>query len=358
MDSKELAQIKKYLHLVEEKSKDIAILLILGRSSSLKENQNLVYLSERALTLDKANDLINRFRKSGCYVKCYDDEIHFMKEALSGKLENIPKPIKFVYSASAENSGPGFRALIPSFCSRLGIKYLNSNAHSRSLVWHKYHNTLLMERLGIPVPKTWQFDYINGWSNNQYPKEGTEIIIKPTYEAWAVGVEGSSIQSFSKKSLEFISDKSRSFMQPFVVQEFIEGEEVYAPIIELETQICPNVMEVGFIDKKKSNRNIQTFLDNKNPLSINFKPIKNKIKLVEKISNISKNVMKALEISCVARVDFRVSSNENVYVFDVAEVPSLHPDHAFSLSFYNNGLSKHDTVSLMIAANLIEHKLI
>lgn len=360
LDKNKIQMLRALINRAKNLSHEIAILIILNINeySLNEEKHRRVHLKQRASNRNKANNLIRMFRSAGFYVECFNNEIEFMKKALDGYIDTIPHKHKFVHSTGAENTGPGFRALVPAFCNRIGLKYMNSNAHTRSLVWHKYHNTTILEHLGIPVPKTWQYDYQKGWANGRKPPKGIEIISKNSYEAWAIGVDEEAIMYVDEKLERYLKLKSSNLYQPLIVQEFIEGREIYCPIIDVGEKIVPDVLEVKFNQKELCQRNIQTFKDNIMDDAIGFTSINNEKELCERVVNEAINTMEALEINCISRIDFRIDRNNNLFIFDVAEIPSFHSKHAFSIAFKNCQFGGSDLVTLMIASNLIQYRII
>ncbi len=343
--------IETIVERVRVMAQDITILIILNLSKTTisTEKARKAHLKQRALDTRKAAELIDRFRKCGFYVKSFDDEVQFMKEILTDPISGTDCDRTFVYSVGAENSGPGTRALAPAFCARLGIKCLNSNAHARSLVWHKYHNFQVLREAELPVPDTWLFCGAKGWRGGRQPRPGAKVITKSTYEAWAVGVDDNSVCIVDDRFLSAVQAKYEEIGQPVTVQSFIGGKEVYVPLFELSGFWCPGPMEVVKRHAQKEDFVI-TFQDNVTPNSISFVPYQTS---ASELIHIAEQAMQILEIESISRIDFRIGSDNKPFIIDVAEVPSLHPSHALAQSFALKGHGPEKLPLLMMAANLI-----
>lgn len=337
---------------VAELADQVSIILILNLSDDMEISleKERVHLKERALNTRKAADLIDRFREAGFYVYAFGNEVEFMQEMLNGDHTCLKHRYSFVYSVGAESTGPGTRALIPAFCRRIGVNYLNSNAHARSLVWHKYHNYQVLKEADLPVPETWLFTSKEGWRNQRKPLTGDMVILKATYEAWAVGVSDASVMEVDAEFEDKVAKLESQLGQPITVQKFIEGKEIYVPILDVGSSFVPGVVELQ--KREKGKHSIVTFEDNLKADNIYFELIPRN-ELTEKLKDIAISAMRTLEIECIGRIDFRVDEHNCPYIIDVAEVPSLHPKHALTQSFALAKLDQTVLPTLMVGSNMI-----
>ncbi len=210
--------------------------------------------------------------------------------------------------------------LVPAVCEAYGIAYTGSDAFGTSLTLNKFFLKLYASTLGIHVPKALRI------TQNQQTIQWDlfPCIIKPEHEGSSMGVYLIN----NKNQLNLMLNKIiHSYNQPALIEEYINGPEVSVCIIE-ENDI-PEIVSIKQFstldgktisvfdrDTKKLN-NHESFTPNLNKEQID--------KLVEQ----SKNIFKSLPLHDVARIDWRISKNEEPYLLEITPLPDWQPDAEF-----------------------------
>lgn len=348
------SQLDKYLSVFHKTRDDLHVHLILNRQSSIPnipENEK-VKLYLRGLSEAKSADLITRFESENIEVSLYDGDLDFIERVINrGRFTR--KKYEFVYQAGVSKGGSAQRCLIPTFCSHFGLKAMNSDASSRALIWHKYIGGKVLEHFEINTPKSYLYHPKKGWKMGETPAEGMKVIAKSTYEAYAVGVDDESVFNFSYLMEEKLADMSRSLGQPITVQEFIPGEEVYIPVLELDQPLALPPQRLCISGIPVTDNKILKFMDNVNKSTSfsSYEPYDTE--LTNKLKNIAVKAFHALHQSGISRVDVRVTDQGKVYIIDQAEVPSLSRHHAFNKGFLEAGGAESQLVPMIIASNII-----
>ena len=153
----------------------------------------------------------------GFNVVAFLSEKEFVKFLANSHPLNSTDQHYLCYNMSEGGKGPGQKALIPALANFYGIQVCNSSPYATSLCHHKFHVNELLSHSGIPCPKSWMFDLEYGWYKGNEPAEGTRVIVKPIYESMCIGVDKSSLITWSKSHLEFLERRCRSLRQPMIV---------------------------------------------------------------------------------------------------------------------------------------------
>lgn len=350
--------IRKLIHGSEEVRRKTTICLVLNRQSSLPDiaGNAKVKLLLRAMGERKANDLIERFRETGCKVEVFDGDLHFIQTIF----EHPPtitagKPF-MVYQAGTSGGGPAHRALMPTFCNLFEIPVMNSDAMSRALIWHKYHSTTVLAQAGISVPDTWMFSAKSGWHMEQRPPEGLKVIAKSTYEAYAVGVDESSANIYTPDLDAELAQRSEDLGQPITIQEFIPGDEVFVPVLDIHGgyALAPQFLMVN--DVPITGEKFLKFDDNIYPNCYTFTSYEACSDVMsEQCKSNAVKAFRALGMRGIGRMDFRVTPSGKTYLFDAAEVPGLSRQHAFNQAFIEEGFDEAELIPAMVSINLAIH---
>jgi len=356
MDTFDLSiQFEKALRIFEENKQKIHIHLILNRQSTVPNTPlaEKVALFLRGLSDEKSADLIARFESSGLGLTIYDGDMDFISQQIRGQ-NNPSNKLNLLYQAGVSIGGPAHRALIPTFCSHFQIHSMNSDAASRTVIWHKLFHGKLLESSNLSVPKTFLYDSQKGWHLNMSPPIGLKVIAKSTYEAYAVGVDDNSVFHYSPEHDSDLKKKSIQLGQPVTIQEFISGNEVYIPVLELDAPVSLFPQQLKIDDNLVRGDKILQFQENV-AKQYSFEPYQNSnSQFIERLKTIAQDAFTALQQSVISRVDVRITNEGNVYIIDQAEVPSLSRDHAVNQAFRHCGGHDDQLIPVLIGLNLMK----
>ena len=140
-------------------------------------------------------------------------------------------------------------------------------------------------------------------------------------------------------------------LRDVIVQEFIDGPEVYTPVFRLGADFlvfCPVQIFIED-DAWSEGKPIGLNLNRRHKHTFRRLPDEN---LETEIASLAARAMDELEIDILSRMDFRIDDIGTPRLFDMAEVPGLSENHAVGQSLSFAGAS-FDGWELMMALNVL-----
>ncbi|SDT88001.1 hypothetical protein [Stappia sp. ES.058] len=354
-----VAELQALIDLTIEQAHSTAILIIADdtaaadRMSSLKS----VRFQERMISDTELNFLAGTFQRCGIACQTVFGFERFMQLALEGKAFPARASTTVVLDKTEggghrDGFGPARRSMGALLARLFGYHYGHADAYSAAITRHKHHQSMLMRQAKIGVPDTWSYDSKHGWITGK-PKPGKKVICKSTYEAWSIGVSESTVGPFDEAMERRIADLADDIGQPVCVQEFIEGREIYALVVDNGTPMMVGLAEASSSNGPKSNGSYLVFDDHYRPGGIVYSDCDD---LPEKTrSAIADNALSTfalMAMSNVGRVDFRVTSAGKAYVIDIADNPGTSEASSLAHILKKRGIAFENTPLLLIGASL------
>ena len=214
-------------------------------------------------------------------------------------------------------------AQVPSILEMLDIPYTGSDPQCLAVCLDKPITKRLVAADGISTPKWLEINNEDelghiSWDGFPFP-----VIIKPVCEGSSKGIRLTSLAHNAKQAQEELLIILNCYQQPVMVEEFIDGDEVTVGIIGNSPPRVVGVMRVlprrgngHFIYSLEVKRDYQNLVNYECPANLNKR-------VMDKISDSSLKVFKALGCRDFARVDFRVSPNGVPYFLEINPLPGL-----------------------------------
>lgn len=328
------------------KKQELCIVLIAHvHSPRGNVNINQIQCSDtERFSIDEFNEIYQGIVNAGFYIQSvFFNEIDFISEYIQ-RPEYFKKCL--IYNLARNGAGNNKKTLIPSFCELVGLEYTSSTALSCSLCRDKYSFSTLLESHGIPTPKSWLWCPSKGWILDS-PSLNTEVICKPCAESASQGINENKIFHFTNTNQLNIGHEK------CIVQEYIPGEECEVPVFKVGDTIHA-LRPVGIelkgkriIDENMSNQYGYNFYD----LSISQTEM-----TISKIMKYAEKAFNLLQMDVYGRVDFRIDSKGNPYVFDVSTTPYTIKHSSFAFAFSQLGLTYSDIYNAIIVSSLSKNK--
>ncbi len=304
-------------------------------------------------TREQADAVIQAFQDLGVTVEAFFSEGDFIARVTDGKPSGRPE---IVYTTAEGGSGIDRRALIPSLCGLLGLPVLNSGAHASTLARHKLHANAVLRRFNVRVPDTWQFGDA-GWIGARGPAIGTRAIIKPAFESMCIGIDDSSVQIVDAGFNDLVRTRFEAFSQPVIVQEFVSGDEVGVPLVQLGSTHALQVLEVQRGNGERFGDRPQTFKDHVFSDIVHV-PYPATPELTGMIQNAAKLAFDVLGMSGIGRVDFRVDADGRPWAFDTNEAPAPLAKTSYGTAMQELGFPLRRMLAVWLGIGLVKAGLI
>jgi len=337
---------------------DLAVFLVYDRPERERERPGLwrTYFAQRCVSDEHLDATIDAFRSVGAYVELFKGERAWIGALAEGRLQRLPQRMKAAFNGigwgiGSEGFMPGRKALVPLIADAYGITCVNSDAHACTVTVHKFHSSLIISELGIRAPRTWHYRPPHGWVGHR-PPSGTRVITKSTYEAWSVGVTGDSIFVVDDTLDKRVARVAESIGQAVTVQEFVAGREVYLPVWSCPERIVAPPIEAVATRAPGNPDAVVTIEDSLTSGGVSLRRFDGPASLIARLADAAVSVLDVFDLYGLARIDFRVDDQEQLWVIDIAIDPGLSVESSAFQSLAEYGFDHQAFLRTVVATTL------
>ncbi len=180
------------------------------------------------------------------------------------------------------------------------------------------------------------------------------LIVKPALEDGSIGIRFNAVVHSVKDLMERIDSIHAEFDSPVLIEEYIEGREIYAgvigngnlealPIIELDLSQLPEGTprvagtEVKWEEGTEAYKNTQPFFPEDLPPEV-----------VEELKRVAISAFQVLKLRDYGRIDIRLTPEGKIYVLEVNPNPWLHSSAEFSRAARKSGRTHPQTIQEIV----------
>ncbi|RPI72938.1 MAG: ATP-grasp domain-containing protein, partial [Ignavibacteriales bacterium] len=304
---------------------------------------------EEVTPIEEYEQMAQHLKKSGlnAYTLNIMDNIHnIFKDVKKNKPDVIFNFVE-IYKEDARQE-----MNIVAMLELLRLPFTGAPAMALANCQSKILTKRLLNSFGIKTPR---FIILKKIPSNYRHSLKYPLILKPAYEDASVGIENESIVENVEKLKERTEYILKHFAQPVLVEEFIEGRELNIAIIGDKEPSALPISEIDFTEMPDHLHNIVSYQAKWDPQheayhkTIPICPAKLPKKIEKKAKEIALTAFKALGCRDYARVDMRLSKNNQLYVLEVNPNPDLTEGAGFMRSAEASGLSYVDTLKKIIS---------
>jgi D-alanine-D-alanine ligase len=215
-----------------------------------------------------------------------------------------------------------FESLMPLLMDLANIAYTGSCPFGLSLALRKEKVKDILRARGVPVPRGGLVS-----SAEDCSKLGLSFpaIVKPAREDASVGICSASVVGSRQALVERVEHVFEHYRQPALIEEFVEGREIYVSILERvgqPPQVFP-FFEIDFSDMPADRPKIVSFEGKWVEDSIEYKgtrPVRCEglaPELRVTVAQTALEAFRAVGLRDYARMDIRLSTDGIPYVIDV-----------------------------------------
>ena len=234
------------------------------------------------------------------------------------------------------NNDRKYDSSVAGLLDLLNIPYTGCDSFSLTLCRNKFITKRMLGPLKVKLPKSVIFpmnDLTRSLRNLKYP-----LFVKPIGHEGSEGIVQNSFcenQNSCLERVKFVHDKLNT---DALVEEFIEGREIYVSILgNNKLKVLP-LRELKFTEFPDDKPKFATFKakwdkEFRKKWGIKF-VFADDIEetLFKRISRISRKVYRSLGLTGYGRLDLRLANNNDIYVIEVNPNPSLSNDDEVALS--------------------------
>jgi D-alanine-D-alanine ligase len=299
-----------------------------------------LYFEVETLTpMEEYDIIVKKLRRAGFEVQSLN-----MKDDLSIFLNEVNnnRPDVIFNFVEIYKEKPRLEMNFVGLYELLGIPYTGAPAIALANCQSKFLTKKLLNYHGI---KTARFNLFKKIPEKLKPETKYPVIVKPAYEDASVGIENESIVYNTDALLKRIEYVFKHFNQPALVEEFIEGREFNVSVMgDLKLKVLP-ISEIDFSKMPDNLHNIVSYQAKWDPhhesyhKTIPICPAKISKKLEDKLKQTAISAFKIMGTRDYARVDMRVTNDDEVYVLEVNPNPDLTEGAGFMRSANTAGMS-------------------
>ncbi|MGE5807143.1 MAG: D-alanine--D-alanine ligase family protein [Ignavibacteria bacterium] len=280
------------------------------------------------------------------YLLNISDDIQFIiKDAKKNKTDVIFNLVE-IYK---EN--PRLEMNIVGVLELLKIPYSGAPPLALANCQNKELSKKLLHNAGIKTPDFVLFErQETSYKHNlNYP-----VIVKPAFEDASVGIENNSVVRNNKELKNRIEYIFLQLSQPCLVEEYIEGRELNAAVIGDKDPMALPISEIDFSEMPEYLHNIVSFQAKWDPTHESYQktipvcPAKLPKQTETAVNEISLKAFKIMGCRDYARVDIRLSDENELYVLEVNPNPDLSQCSGFIRSAAASGLSYSQTLKKIV----------
>lgn len=238
-----------------------------------------------------------------------------------------------------------------AFLDLIERPYTGAGPHGSFLAMDKSIAKKIMHYHGIATP-------FSAVVNNGRVEHAQDIqfpvIVKPASEDASKGIDVTSVVSSVKELLEKIEYVHEEFDSPVLIEEYIEGREIYAgllgnarpealPLIELDFSRLPEGMPHIAGYEVKFDVTTEAY---KNTKSAPARDLDDDA--VARIQQTAITTFRALKLRDYARIDLRVAADGRVFVLEANPNPWLDPAAEMAMAAKEGGRSYRDLIETII----------
>lgn len=342
-----MIEFNEFLKTNSNEIKKNTVLLIVCNAKSktiTSKNYKGFSIDTEFLSDEELNEITDMAIGQGIPFRIFYDERDFMENLLLNDSKNFEHFI--VYNSAQNGVGPGRKALIPSICNYLGIRYTGSNPYRVCLCRDKFAVNALLSTAKIRVPMSEL--YYNEKTTLNLDCNAT-YIAKPIYESSSLGITKKNIFKGDAIPYKYLSDLSVQMQQPLLIQEFINGYEIEVPV--LSGKISNYVFKPVILHKDKNSLLMnEEILDYERIYNDDyfFSAFPNELNYSE-VKSTAEKVVNLLGLNGLCRVDFRYLPNGEFYVTDVSTNPHFIRHSSVNFAFKQLSLSDTDILRTILA---------
>ena len=355
MPQKKKEFIQKHIDLAHKYKDELLIILVMnvkGLTNSFKDYSQSSVISEY-YSYSQYEEIFNTIKLNDYSVRCYFDENDFISDYETGIIRNNYPRKMLVINSAQKGIGLGRKSLIPAFCQLHNILCASSDPYTVSFARNKFHWYCFLKLMGFPVCPSWYYSRRIGWISEKRPPLGETIIIKVNSESSSIGLTQSNIVKYSPTTDSLIDEISKKYNQDIIAEKFICGYETEVPVLISSTECCslfPAGISIGG-NKCLGNKILDYNIRGNHKFSHYDFRMSNP-KIAKSLEQLTERIATAVGIRNMGRIDYRIDSDDNAYITDIATNPHITKSMTFYYEYQKFGLTYADVLDTLVGLAL------
>jgi len=188
------------------------------------------------------------------------------------------------------------------------------------------------------------------------------VIVKPATEDASKGIDASAVVSTIKDLFERISYIHDEFDAPALIEEYIEGREIYAAVLGNDPPEALPLIELDLSKLPKGTPKIASYEVKFDESTEAYKKTKSgpvrdlDDDVVTEIQRVAITAFRALHLRDYARIDLRLGTNGRIYLIEANPNPWLDPIAEFAMAAKESGRSYTQMIDAIVKAAMARRR--
>jgi len=241
---------------------------------------------------------------------------------------------------------------VAAYMDLIGLPYTGAGPHAHFLAQDKATAKKMFHFHGIRTPyfATAYRGNIDHAHDVKFP-----LIVKPQLEDGSIGIDAAAVVNGVKELMERVQYVQNEFDSPALIEEYIEGREIYAailgsyertevlPLVELDlSQLPEGVPRIASRDVKFE-RDSEAYKLTKSRVVEDLDDA-----TTQKLSETAVAAYRAVKLRDYGRIDMRLTAEGEVYVIEANPNPWLSSKHEFAMAGRKSGRTYTELIKSII----------
>ena len=232
---------------------------------------------------------------------------------------------------------------VAAYMDLIGLPYTGAGPHAHFLAQDKATAKKMFHFHDIRTPyfATAYRGNIDHAHDVKFP-----LIVKPQLEDGSIGIDAEAVVNSVKELMERVEYVQNEFDSPALIEEYIEGREIYAailgsyektevlPLVELDLSQLPEGTPRIASRDVKFERNTQAYKLTKSKVADDLDE-----STTQKLTDTAIAAYRAVKLRDYGRIDMRLTPEGEVYVIEANPNPWLSSKHEFNMAAKKSGRS-------------------
>jgi len=241
---------------------------------------------------------------------------------------------------------------VAAYMDLIGLPYTGGGPHAHFLAQDKATAKKMFAFHGIRTPyfATAYRGNIDHAHDVKFP-----LIVKPQLEDGSIGIDAEAVVTSVKELMERVEYVQNEFDSPALIEEYIEGREIYAAILGSyeHTEVLPLVeLDLSQLPEgtpKIASRDVKFEQDSEAYKLTESRVVENLDEATtQKLSDTAVAAYRAVKLRDYGRIDMRLTPEGEVYVIEANPNPWLSSKHEFVMAAKKSGRSYTELIRTIV----------
>ena len=241
---------------------------------------------------------------------------------------------------------------VAAYMDLIGLPYTGGGPHAHFLAQDKATAKKMFAFHGIRTPyfATAYRGNIDHAHDVKFP-----LIVKPQLEDGSIGIDAEAVVTSVKELMERVEYVQNEFDSPALIEEYIEGREIYAAILGSyeHTEVLPLVeLDLSQLPEgtpRIASRDVKFEQDSEAYKLTESRVVENLDEATtQKLSDTAVAAYRAVKLRDYGRIDMRLTPEGEVYVIEANPNPWLSSKHEFVMAAKKSGRSYTELIGTIV----------